>query len=444
MRRTLLSSICVFLLSGSLFMPFSNLVNAQETTYGTELDLGAKAAIAFDPTDGKIFYEKNSNEPLQIASTTKMLTMYLILQAIKDGTIHWDDEITISEHLETLSHDMNLSNVYLYQHEHYTVKDLFIATEKVSANAAVIALSEKIAGSEKEFVDLMRAQLKKWHIDNAYIISTSGLNNEDTLGRKYPGSKDDEENLMSAHDLAIVTYHLLNDFPEIIDFTREASATFGQGTLSQTDLISTNEMLPGQRFYKENVIGLKTGTTQLAGTCFVGLIEQDGRQVVTIVLHSEDMDAKDNGQRFIDTSNLMDDALENWQVTTSLSSDSLSTKEKNYPVHAGKKDTVALSLDKELTNWQLDEQAMVDQLNVTLDEDLLTKEGELKAPIKKGQKVGKISVSFNKTSSHYLFKDEKTKELPLYATETIEKSPWYVLIGEWFSERFHSLKASFV
>ncbi|MGX7031269.1 serine hydrolase [Vagococcus zengguangii] len=447
MRRTTLSSICFSLLASCLLWPLSGIADAVETTeseYGTELTLGAKAAIAFDPNDGKIFYEKNADEPLQIASTTKMLTMYLILEAIKEEKINWEDEIPISEHLETLSHDMNLSNVYLYQHETYTVKDLFKATEKVSANAAVIALAEKIAGSEKKFVDLMRAQLKEWGINDAYIISTSGLNNEDTLGRKYPGSKDDEENLMSVHDLAIVTYHLLNDFPEIIDFTREPVTTFGEGTLSQTELYSTNEMLPGKAFYKENVIGLKTGTTKLAGTCFVGLIEQDGRQVVTIVLNSEDMETKDNGQRFIDTSYLMDDALDNWAMATTLSQASLTGNQQRYPVHAGEADFVKLALQKELTNWQLADQDTLTDLKIKMDSQLLTNDGELKAPITKGQQIGTVTVTLDDTSAHYLFKDKKTETLPVFAAESVEKSPWYVLIGEWFSEKFNDLKMNFV
>ena len=102
----------------------------------------------------------------------------------------------------------------------YTVEQLLEATMVSSANSAAIALAEKIAGSEKDFVDKMRAKLLEWGIQDATIVNTTGLNNE-TLGDNiYPGSKKDDENKLSAYDVAIVARNLIRDYPQVLEITK--------------------------------------------------------------------------------------------------------------------------------------------------------------------------------------------------------------------------------
>ena len=100
-----------------------------------------------------------------------------------------------------------------------------------SANSAAIALAEKIAGSEKDFVDKMRAKLLEWGIQDATLVNTTGLNNE-TLGNNiYPGSKKDDENKMSAYDVAVVARNLILKYPQVLEVTKKPSSTFAGMTI---------------------------------------------------------------------------------------------------------------------------------------------------------------------------------------------------------------------
>lgn len=395
----------------------------------------AQAAISIDASDGTIFYEKNAEKALPIASTTKILTMYIVLKNIKEGKLSWEDQVSISEHLEKLSHDLSLSNVYLYANETYSVKDLFTAMESASANAATIALAEKVAGSEKGFVDLMRAQLKEWKIDDAYLISTSGLNNDDTLGQRYPGSKDGEENLMSAKDLATVAYHLLNDYPEILEFTSQSTGIFSKGTPSESPISTFNYMLPGQRFFKEGVDGLKTGTTLLAGTCFVGTIKQNDRRVITVILHSEDM-PNDSGKRFSETALLMDDALENWKKVTVYNKENSQTAIKNIAIKNGEKTSLNVTINDDIQFWQYRNEQIETEINYTAEKDLLNSDNELVAPITDKEQVGTLTFTRSDNKVRNIFSKSSNITVPLLANESVDKAPWYAIlwrsITSWF------------
>lgn len=118
-------------------------------------NVNANAAIAIEESTGKILYSKDADKLMGIASMTKMMDEYLLLEAIDKGQIKWDDKVTISEYAYKVSQDTSLSNVPLRLGEEYTVQELYEAMAIYSANGAAIAISEKIAGSEKEFVDAM-------------------------------------------------------------------------------------------------------------------------------------------------------------------------------------------------------------------------------------------------------------------------------------------------
>ena len=154
----------------------------------------------------------------------------------------------------------------LWKLGNYTVEQLLEATMVSSANSAAIALAEKIAGSEKDFVDKMRAKLLEWGIQDATIVNTTGLNNE-TLGDNiYPGSKKDDENKLSAYDVAIVARNLIRDYPQVLEITKKPTSTF-----AGLEIHSTNYMLEGMPAYRGGIDGLKTGTTDKAGA---SLLEQ--------------------------------------------------------------------------------------------------------------------------------------------------------------------------
>ena len=157
----------------------------------------------------------------------------------------------------------------------------------------------------------MKEQLKDWGIKDATIVNASGLNNS-YLGENRPeGTGENDENQMSAQDVAIVARHLILDFPEILDVSSTTTQMFGENTQSPVEMVNWNWMLPGFVNYKEGVDGLKTGTTELAGACFVGTITKNDQRIITVVLNA-DGHAENPSARFNETDRLMDYCYDNW------------------------------------------------------------------------------------------------------------------------------------
>lgn len=279
-------------------------------------DAPAKAAIAIDPDSGKILYAKNADEPLGIASTTKLITAYMTLDAIKKGTLHWDDKVEMSEYAYALTQDPQASNIAVKDPtEAFSIRDLFNAAMIQSANSAAITLAEKIGGSEPKFVDMMKTQLAYWGITDGKLVNASGLNNS-VLGKNiYPGSSETDENMLSAKDLAIISQHLIRDFPEVLDVTKQTIATFDKGGASEQTLATYNYMLQGLPAVRNGVDGLKTGTTEFAGACFVGTTVQNNFRIITVVLHAVNAETDDYA-RFTATGGLMNEVYGNWQAKT--------------------------------------------------------------------------------------------------------------------------------
>lgn len=279
------------------------------TVSAQDFDVAAKHAIAVEATTGKILYEKDANQPVEIASITKLVTVYLVYEALEQGTISLSTPVDISDYPYKLTTNSEASNVPM-EVRNYTVEQLLEATMVSSANSAAIALAEKIAGSEKDFVDKMRAKLLEWGIHDATIVNTTGLNNE-TLGDNiYPGSKKDDENKLSAYDVAIVARNLIRDYPQVLEITKKPTSTF-----AGLEIHSTNYMLEGMPAYRGGIDGLKTGTTDKAGASFVGTTVEKGMRIITVVLNADQQDTNPYA-RFTATSALLDYISANFALKT--------------------------------------------------------------------------------------------------------------------------------
>ncbi len=276
-----------------------SVIGSASTVAAQDFNIAAKHAIAVEANTGKILYEKDATQPVEIASITKLLTVYLVYEALENGSITLSTPVDISDYPYQLTTNSEASNVPM-EARNYTVEELLEATLVSSANSAAIALAEKIAGSEKDFVDMMRAKLLEWGIKDATVVNTTGLNNE-TLGDNiYPGSNKDDENKLSAYDVAIVARNLIKKYPQVLEITKKPSSTFAGMTIT-----STNYMLEGMPAYRGGFDGLKTGTTDKAGESFVGTTVEKGMRVITVILNA---DHQDNNpySRFTATSSLMD------------------------------------------------------------------------------------------------------------------------------------------
>ena len=274
-----------------------------------DFSVAAKHAIAVEVSTGKVLYEQDAQTPASIASISKLLSVYLVYEALEKGEIQLDTMVDISDYPYSLTANTELSNVNLDARS-YSVSDLLNASLITSSNSAIIALAEKIAGSEAAFVDKMKAKVAEWGITDATIVNTSGLDNSDLGENIYPGSKPDDSNQFSALDVAIIARRLILDYPQVLNITSLNAYDFGGYTY-----YSTNQMLSEGTHARGGVDGLKTGTSNSAGSSFVATTTQANMRIITVVLNATDgLTNSDN--RFGETNNLMNYVYNNYSAIT--------------------------------------------------------------------------------------------------------------------------------
>ena len=292
--------ICLILLLG--------LTSLGSVVHAEDFSVSAEHAMAIDVTSGKILFEQDAETPVAVGSITTLLTAYLVYEAIEEGALSLDTQVSIGDYPYSLTGTV-VSNVSL-EARSYTVQDLLSAMLITSANSPAIALAEKIAGSEPAFVDMMKAQLTEWGISDAKLVNATGLKNSYLGEQRYPGSREDEENKLSAADVAIIARRLLLDFPQVLDITSQYYFNFYGTTYS-----STNQMLPEGTYGRPGVDGLKTGASETAGVSFVATLQQKNMRILTVVLLAkEGQDYPDN--RFSATNELLDYVFNNFSRTT--------------------------------------------------------------------------------------------------------------------------------
>lgn len=392
------------------------------------LNLKGEAAILIDADTGKILYEKNADELLGVASMSKMMTEYLVLEAIKENRLSWDDEVVIDEDIHNLSKAPDLSNVGLTQGEAYTVKELYEAMVIHSGNAAAVALAQKVAGSEKEFVKLMNEKAAELELGDYYFVNATGLNNSDLMGN-YPAGEPNDENKMSARATAKLAYRLLKDFPEVLETTGRSEFTFRDGRTYK----NFNWMLPGLIFEYQGVDGLKTGSTDYAGYCFTATAKRDGQRFISVI-----MKTSSQAERFSETRKLLDYAFSTFSKVELFPKGMKIKGTESLPVIRGKSDQVKIATAKPLSLVidPSEKDSYVPKL--VLDKDKFDADGNLTAPVKKGDVVGYVTYEYKGDQSDYGFIDsDQPIKVNVVAAETVEKANWFVLmmrgIGGFFS-----------
>ncbi|MEQ9764309.1 D-alanyl-D-alanine carboxypeptidase PBP3 [Streptococcus sp. ZJ151] len=278
-----------------------------------EFKAKAEHAVAVEASTGKILYEKDATTPDAIASITKILTVYMVYREIDKGNLAWDTEVEISDYPYQLTVNPEASNVPMEARK-YKVKDLVNATMIASANSAAIALAEHIGGSEPKFVDMMSQQLKEWGIRDAKLVNASGLNNQVLGDHIYPGSKETDENMMSAKDVAIIAQHLINDYPDVLTFSKKSKELF-----DGTEIITSNQLLLDDENTFE-IDGLKTGTTELAGASIVATANKNNMRIISVVLNADNWKENDYA-RFEATKNILDNVYNRFEKVKVINKD---------------------------------------------------------------------------------------------------------------------------
>lgn len=409
------------------------------------LNIHANAAILVDAKTGRVLYQKNADTVLGIASMTKMMTEYILLQAIKEGKVKWDQEYSVSDYVYKLSQNRSLSNVPLRRDGKYKVRELYEAMTIYSANGATAALAEIIAGSEKNFVKMMNEKAKELGLKDYKFVNATGLNNRDLNGQQPTGGPD-EENVMSARATAKLAYHLINEFPEVLKTASTPTKKFREGTKDEIKMDNWNWMLPGLVYGYEGMDGLKTGTTDFAGYCFTGTASRDGKRFITVVMNAKDASGKGSYKaRFDETRKLLDYAFTNFTEEEIVPKNYQVKGKKTLPVDKGKEDHVKIQTKDAIKMVIKKEEKANFKPVLVIDKKKLDKNGKLMAPIKKGEKVGYLTLESKNGDLGYLTDDGKIK-VDVVAAESVEKANWFVLmmrgIGGFFGDVWGSVSST--
>ena len=260
---------------------------------GSAVNISAKAAVLIEGDTGEIIYEKNKDTELIPASITKIMTLTLIFDAIDQGKISLEDEVSVSEYAAS----MGGSQVFLEPQETQTVNTMIKCISIASANDAAVAMAEKIAGSEQNFVKMMNQKAKKLGMKHTQFKNCSGLDDDIKSGH-----------FSSAYEVALMSRELIMEHPEISDYstvwmdsithkTKKGETEFG--------LTNTNKLV---RFY-DGITGLKTGSTSKAKYCLSATARRDGLNLIAVV-----MAAPDHKIRFTEAQALLDYGFANCSI----------------------------------------------------------------------------------------------------------------------------------
>ncbi|KRM92093.1 serine hydrolase [Liquorilactobacillus cacaonum] len=408
-----------------------------DSTNVQDLNLNVKSAIAIDATTGQVLYAKNENQALPIASMSKLISVYLVLQAIKEGKLSWNQKVSVDNDSYEVSQNTTLSNVPLLKDHTYTVKQLYQASLIYSANGAVMTLANAVAGSQKAFVDKMRALVKSWGIKDAELYTVSGLDNDQVGNAKYPGASTDAVNKLSASDMALVAEKILKYYPDILKTTSITRMKFNNGT-TETEMENWNWMLKGlaSSFTELPVDGLKTGTSDTAGADFTGTVHKDGHRIITVVMgaqHTSDTDMS----RFVQTQKLMSYVYDNFTYAT-IAANKAFKKADSLSTYEGKKLTAKI-VNKQATHVWLKNGVSANNITAKLTANKkLLKNGGLVAPLAKGRNIGTLSLSVKGQELSYL-DGASTLKLAAVNTQKIEKANLFVIMGRAIKNFFSNL-----
>ena len=401
-----------------IFLTFSTLIIFfSHFSYGValadDLDLPVQSAIAVEADTGKILYEKDSDKVRDIGGLSTLLTTYLIFEAIHDKKLSLKDPVKVSEKALALNAIEGAGSIPMVA-DSYTVEDLLTALLVGNSSTAALALAEKVGGSEEQFVKKMKQKLADWGIQSPHLINATGLNSY-TINGNSEGK--DDENQLSAYDIAVIAKHLLEDFPEVTKYTSKPTALF-----SNMQIENPNLMLEGMPNYRTGVDGLRVSNSSKGGISFASSTTQNGIHMITVVLGVDAVDG-DPYARFVATSSLM-----NYVVRTYISSiiikEGDSYQNSKVTVQDGKSKTATAVAKKDF--YIVEKQSNQIEPKIKFDSN----QTQFKAPLSSGTTVGKLQYSDpDKVGRGYL--EGKQPSVEMVAGKTIEKS---FFLKVWWNE----------
>ena len=384
MRKGLLV-ICSFLLFSFLFLlP----VSAEEGSDSVETELIPRAVsgVLMEANSGKIVFAKEENKEVAVASMTKMVAQILILDAIREEKISWDDVVTVSQ----TAADMGGSQIYLSVGEKISIRDLFKGISMASANDATVQMAEVLAGSEAAFVEEMNQKVKDLGLKHTVFKNCTGL--------------DEDGHYSSAYDMAMIARELVVNYPEIFEFSSVYEDYLRKDTENEFWLVNTNKLV---RFY-EGADGLKTGHTDAAKYCLAATAKKDNLRFIAIVLGEENSNTRNQ-----EVMSLLDYGFNHYQMNLIKSKDEVL---QTIPLDKANKESMSLVAISDI--GVLSEKTATKR---KYDYDIKLKKYSL--PVKPGDIVGEVIVKEN---------NKEVTSVPVTVSESVSRLSFLELFGRGF------------
>jgi D-alanyl-D-alanine carboxypeptidase (penicillin-binding protein 5/6) len=364
-----MKKVVIFVISALMLIPGN--VKALDAALAPK----AKSAILIEASTGKVIFENNADEQLAPASMTKIMSMLLIVEAIEKGVIKCDEMVTISANASS----MGGSQILLETGEEMSVEDLFKGIAIASGNDAVVALAEKIAGTEEEFVKMMNDRAKELGLKNTYFKNPHGL--------------DTANHYSSARDMSIMARELVKH-KKVLEFTSIYETYLRENLDTKVWLVNTNKLV---RFYK-GVDGLKTGYTEGAGYCLTATANKNNMRLIAVVMGEPDSTVRNS-----EATAMLDYGYAQYELETLLTTDSiLGTME----VDKGDTRHIKVVPKEDITFLN---KKLATKTNATYKVKIY----KVKAPIKVGDEVGKIEVYED---------DNVIREVPITVKNDVNKA----------------------
>ena len=362
-RRFVSAFILIVALLGAAMMPGQ--VRAMETL--------AEQAFIVDLSTGSILLDKNAHERMPTSSMSKVMTIYMVFDALQNGIITLDDTFPVSEK----AWRKGGSKMFVEVGKRVRVEDLIRGVIVQSGNDATIVLAEGLAGSEDAFAEMMNAKAKELGMDQSHFVNASG----------WP----DPEHYSTAHDLAVLAAAVVRDFPGFYHYYGEQEFTYSGITQPNRNPLVQSGLADG----------LKTGHTEAAGYGLIGSAERDGRRIVMVL---NGMDS--TRQRAQESERLLNWAFRSFETVHFFDADQVVY---DAPVWLGEDATVELVVPEDITLTV----KRADRANI---KTFVRYEEPVPAPIQAGQRVGELVLSIP---------DEPEQTFALIAKHNVERlSPW--------------------
>lgn len=338
--------LSTLLVSGVLFAGIRS-ANAIETT--------AKNVLVMDYETGQYLYAKDHQKMIPPASMSKLMTIYMIFEKLKDGSLSLDDTFTVSENAWRKGGAASgSSTMFLKIGEKVPVRDLIQGIIVQSGNDACIVAAENLSGSEEDFASDMQKKARQIGLTHSSFANATGWPHPD--------------HLMSVEDLAKLARLIISQFPEFYHIFSEQN--FTHNNIKQGN---RNPLL----YSMPNADGLKTGHTEEAGFCLVASAKKDNRRLISVMAG-----LKSNKERSEEAEKLMSWGFREFSNYTMFKKDQVIAE---IPVWQGDENSVKLIVDHDIRRTL--KKSSVNKIKMTAVYDK-----PLTAPIKKGDKLGVIKV----------------------------------------------------